>query len=328
MPDTTVAFSNRGGYWKTRYTFFSSCYAFVDRCLISFNKAFSNNPVWKHDENDSRTSFYGATGGSGISVTFNENPSQNKLYKAFSLESTNNVNGLTVFNVNNSSVLEQTKNIDAGVLTERGGIMYGHIGRETVALGANTNIVGKIQSVEITNLIAVPDAGFLQAVTAEYTLTFVDGGQNNLVYTQDFPSKLFMYYPEAVDSEGLATNYFYGYTLDPVGSTDLVSYNALGANMRPISMEGNVLTVQVNFASVDSYNAYAGDPGFPDAVVAVDDDGVAQSNFYLYSMSAESINGEDPKGQTADAVITLGSNPYELYALNVEYSPTDLDHSK
>ena len=330
MADNTIAFSHRGGYWKTRYTFFSSCYAFIDRCFISFAKSFTQNAVWKHDEdNVGRTSFYGTQGGSGIAVTFNENPSQNKLYKAFSLESTNNVSGVTIFDVNNSSVAEQTKRIEAGVLTERGGIMYGHIGRETVALGANTNIVGKIQSVEITDLVAPPDAGFLLAVTAEYTLTFVDGGQNNLMYTQDFPSKLFMYYPEALDlGLGWTTNYFYGYTLDPVDSTDLVSYNALGANMRPISMEGNVLTVQVNFASVDSYNAYAGNPGFPDAVVAVDDDGVAQSNFYLYSMSSESINGEDPKGQTADAVITLGSNPYELYALNVEYSPTDLDHSK
>ena len=85
MPDKTIAYSNRGGFWKTRYTFFSSCYAFVDRCLISFAKSFVSDAVWKHDENETRTSFYGGgAAGSGVSVTFNENPSQNKVYKAFS----------------------------------------------------------------------------------------------------------------------------------------------------------------------------------------------------------------------------------------------------
>ena len=54
----------------------------------------------------------------------------------------------------------------------------------------------------------------------------------------------------------------------------------------------------------------------------------SSGEFLLFSITPESINGESPKGQTADAVITLGSAPYELYALNVEYSPTALDHSK
>lgn len=40
------------------------------------------------------------------------------------------------------------------------------------------------------------------------------------------------------------------------------------------------------------------------------------------------INGEAPKGQIADCFVTLGSNDFEVYALNVEYSPTELDHSK
>ena len=328
MADKTVAFSNRGGFWKTRYTFFSSCYAYVDRCFVSFNKFFRNNAVWKHNEESvNRTSFYGDVGGSGIAVTFNENPSQNKLYRAFSLESTNNVSGVTLFDVNNSSTADQVKRVEAGSLQERGGIMYGHIGRETVALGANTNVVGRILSATITNFAPNPDAGFLQAVEVEYTLSFIDGGQNNMVYSTSFPSKLFMYYPEAL-SLGLTTNYFYGFTSEPVANADFDSYSALGGNLRPLSMDGNVLTLLVNFSSVEDYNLYTGNPGFPEELTAVDDDGNVQSTFYLYSMSAESVNGEDPKGQTADAVITLGSAPYELYALNVEYSPTDLDHSK
>ena len=332
MADKTIAISNRGGFWKTRYTFFSSCYSFVDRCLISFNKLFTTQPVWKHDDNQARTSFYGTQGGSGIAVTFNENPSQNKLYKAFSLEATNNVTGISVFRVNNSSVAEQTKNIQAGSIQERGGIMYGHIGRETIALGANTNVVGKILSAVITDLVAVPDPGFLQAITVEYTMSFIDGAQNNMVYSDDFPSKLFTYYVEALDQgAGLTTQYFAPWTTDPLPASAFESYAAMTGAMRPISMNGNVLTLQINFNGADAYNEYVnGGLGltFPEALVYTDEDGNLPYNFYLYSMSAESINGEDPKGQTADAIITLGSAPYELYALNVEYAPTDLDHSK
>ena len=324
MADKTIAYSNRGGFWKTRYSFFSSCYAFVDRCLISFNKAFSNNPVWKHDDNPQRTSFYGVTGGSGIAVTFNAAPSQNKLYKAFSLESTNNVSGLNTFLVNNSSVASQTKNIQSGLLQERGGIMYGHIGRETIALGANTNILGQITAANITNFVAAPSFGFTQAITVEYTIDFIDGSQNNLIYSDDFPSKLFMYWPEAQDSGVLTDNFFAGWTDTPVDGNGFSSYQNMPSGMVVESLTGNVLTLTLSFSTAEGYNQYIDSNNIGQGFVDV----VGEYNFILYSMSAESINGEDPKGQTVDAVITLGSDPYELYALNVEYSPTDLDHSK
>ena len=334
MADKTIAYSNRGGFWKTRYSFFSSCYAFVDRCLISFNKTFSTDPVWKHDDNPNRTSFYGSQGGSGIAVTFNTAPSQNKLYKAFSLESTNNISGINTFIVNNSSVASQTKNIQAGLLQERGGIMYGHIGRETIALGANTNIVGEILGVNIigegsSDVGVTPDDGFLFALEAQYTLNFIDGSQNNMVFGTDFPSKLFVYFPQALNlNPPLESNYLYYFhdNQSPqtyVSTASFASYNAMGGNLRPLDITGNVLSLKVNFLDEDSYLRYLDESdGFE---VSVGNDAF---NFVLYSMSAESVNGEDPKGQTADAVITLGSDPYELYALNVEYSPTDLDHSK
>ena len=253
-------------------------------------------------------------------MTFNTAPSQNKLYKAFSLESTNNISGVNTFIVNNSSVASQTKNIQAGLLQERGGIMYGHIGRETIALGANTNIVGQITAANITDFAAVPSAGFLQALTVEYTMDFIDGSQNNLIYSNDFPSKLFMYWPEAQDSGVLTDNFFAGWTDTPIDGNGLSSYENMPSGMVVESLTGNVLTLTLSFSTAEGYNQYIGDPGFVDVV--------GENNFILYSMSAESVNGEDPKGQTADAVITLGSDPYELYALNVEYSPTDLDHSK
>lgn len=312
MANKTIAYSNKGGFWKTRYTFFSSCYAFVDRCLISFNKSFTTittpiengetitlEPVWKHDENDARTSFYGTQGGSGIAVTFNTSPSQNKLYKAFSLESTNNITGLNTFSVNNSSVPTQVKTITAGALQERGGIMYGHIGRETVASGANVKLVGRI--------ISQSDDG------DSYVMQFAEGGKSNLSNNGTASTKFFIRnaFP------GAATEYF---TTDMTVSVGLpASYGAFSS----------ALTLALDDETNTTGNEIFLSGGLIDIPVDVDAEGnPTDGPFFLYSVSPEAINAEDPKGQTADAVILLGFDPYELYALNVEYSPTDLDHSK
>ena len=330
MADKTIAYSNSGGFWKTRYTFVSSCYAFVDRCLISFNKAFTSAPVWKHDDNNvARTRFYkGTPDGSGIAVTFNENPSQNKLYKAFSLESTNNVAGLNIFTVNNSNIA-QRKEIEVGVLEDRGGIMYGHIGRETVVSGANVKLVGRITGYSGEPSTFNSDGSFRM----NYTMQFAEGGKSNLskgAYIGDngvvqtegatVGSKFFIYNAAAGDGQA---QYFT--TLSTVGITLPTTYAAFPSDLTLFNLslgggntsENNIsLTVGLEPSENESY--------YQELVDGVYDTG----NLYLYSISPEAMNAEDPKGQTADAVILLGSEPYELYALNVEYSPTDLDHSK
>jgi hypothetical protein len=48
----------------------------------------------------------------------------------------------------------------------------------------------------------------------------------------------------------------------------------------------------------------------------------------LLEITPQEINGAPPRGQYAQADIALGSAPYELFSLNVNYEPTDLDHSK
>ena len=148
MAGKTLAYSNRGGFWKTRYSFMASCYAFIDRCLVSSPLSFVSGAIWKHDQNEERCTFYDATYTSGLSVTFNENPSVNKVYKAFSLESTNNVVGSNSFLVNNSSSPSQLKTGTAGPLQEKGGIMYGHIGQSETPNGTSINLVGRITRVD------------------------------------------------------------------------------------------------------------------------------------------------------------------------------------
>ena len=328
MPDKTIAYSNRGGFWKTRYTFFSSCYAFVDRCLISFAKSFVSDAVWKHDDNETRTSFYGGVpAGSGVSVTFNENPSQNKVYKAFSLESTNNVTGDSTFTVNNSSVPAQTKEVQAAPLVERGGIMYGHIGMETRSSGSNVRLVGRIVRVDNDTFSGVFQPTTID--TAVYQVEFAEGGKSNL------SKLLFTTLPDTVGSTkffiynnspaGNQAQYFTinsATAVDPSLDYDEFPSDLILSNNAETNTTEDSIFLNASFSEEQEYFTYL------EETATAGGDIYSSGEYLLFSITPESINGESPKGQTADAVINLGSAPYELYALNVEYSPTDLDHSK
>ena len=203
--------------------------------------------------------------------------------------------------------------------------MYGHIGRETVVSGANVKLVGRI-----TGYSGAPSAGTSEM---NYDIQFAEGGKSNLskgVYIGDngqvvqtegatVGSKFFIYNAAAGDGQA---QYFT--TLSTVGITLPTTYAAFPSDLTLFNLSlggGNTSENGISLAVdlTNTLNSYS-----QELVDGVYDTG----NLYLYSISPEAMNAEDPKGQTADAVILLGSEPYELYALNVEYSPTDLDHSK
>tara|TARA_R100000654_G_scaffold55425_5_gene81750 strand:+ start:592 stop:1551 length:960 start_codon:yes stop_codon:yes gene_type:complete len=289
--EKTVAWSHKGGYWKTRYSFASYCYAFIDRIFLSFNTFFTNAPVWRHDDDTvTRTSFYGNVGGSAISVTFNENVSSNKIYKALSLESTNNVNGITALTINNSTVADQTKNITATVLEEKGGIMYGGVGFDNRLTGANVKAVGSV-----SNMIGA--AG----ITTVF-IDFIDGG-NSYNLTVDSSTRYFFM---NVGEDGVST--FFATDL----ATPIAVPDEFNTTFTPFTLvtEGEAEAIGVNYMNLAGGVAVMPTTG----------------NTYLYSATPGETNGEGARGQTADAVITLGSNEYELFAVNLEYEETDYDH--
>lgn len=80
--------------------------------------------------------------------------------------------------------------------------------------------------------------------------------------------------------------------------------------------------VKLTAASSDQATAFKTALGAVQASVGVTE------KIFLYEMSLEDINGSPPRGQYAQLNVSLGSEPYELYALNLNYEPTDLDHTK
>ena len=146
MAQNTISFDNKKGYWKTRYSFIASCYSFLDKLFFSSPKtSVSGQVLWGHNAGVNNK-FYGQQKSSGLAVTFNDHVSNNKVFKTLSLEGTSNIEGLNTFKVNNSSDPTQLKTTHIGTLQERGGIMYGDIGKVSKITGSNIKTIGVLNS--------------------------------------------------------------------------------------------------------------------------------------------------------------------------------------
>ncbi len=283
----TIAFSNKGNYWTTRYSFVSSCIGWIkDHMVTSPTEAETKEVVWKHDgSSEDNNKFYGVFYNSVIAATFSQAASVNKQYKAFSIESANpaNLAGSNLFIPNKGSQNVVPKETTIGKLTERGGIIYGHIGQENRITMSNIEFVGVVEDKKTAGLaftaeeieeLGIPSSAvFLKLQAQEHT-------------AGSFQS------PKVTDNPAL-------FKEDPI-------LHGLGTFPPSIPMfyKGGILLPS---ASGGGVTLTLGSPVY---------------------LCYKEQNGEAPKGQVADVIVDFGREDFEVYALNVEYSPTNLDHSK
>ena len=270
----TIAFDNKKGVWKTRYSFFSSCIAWVKDLMVTAPMGTQENSLlWRHDGlTETNNSFYNVTTPSSIGVSFNDNPSANKQFKALSIESANpnNIMGLNTFMVNGESGT-------IGSIRQKGGILYGHIGTEDGYTVSNFEFIGVIRAI----YTSVED---LEAATE------VDMG--------DLSSANFIEF-DYVEMNALSSGAA-GITSNPQGVKD--------GTEAPLALGGGTIMYNGILLAGNVGDLSAGD-----------------SLFFAYPSNI--VNGESPKGQVADVTLTLGSDDFEVHAVNLEYSPTNLDHS-
>lgn len=285
MPNRTFAFSHRGGFWKTRYTFYSTAYATLNKIMLGFDTILDQALTWTHNTGGN-TAFYGdAAAGSGISVTFNDRPSSNKIYKSVSIEGTNNILGAGAMIVNNSTTNNQAKPSPLFAFDDKGGILYGKIQGLSQMSMSNIKPVG-----QIVNATDIGDNAL------RFEMNWFNGGQSNTSentgYVFSTNQTFFLADPNtqfAMD-EGNQSEDF-----------NELSFIRMGGNFLDINF-GN-LTANANiFNGIDTITT-------------------------IFSISSEDVNGDQLRGQIADAVFALGAADYELYALNLEYEATTYDHS-
>lgn len=332
MINSTIAFDNKKRVWKTRYSFLSNCFAYLDKMFFSSpkNNDSSVGAIWSHGPGaNTNNKFYGNQYHSSIGVTFNAHSStrlgqaspkvsSNKIYKSFSLEGTTNMSGANMFLVNNSSQPSQLQVTDIGELKEKGGILYGHIGQEKKVTGTNVKVLGEIISVESANTVSD---------------LLVDNNGDSFVYS-------------VADKELLAIEVnIVGGFLPTSSGTKL--FKSIGQLLYPCYLNESLEVENINFAvevPFESYMSFGdlwsdsarGITSYKNGYFLVEKDSNnplhktyedSSQTEYLYAISPSSENGASPKGQYADAVVNLGSSDFELFALNVEFETTDYSHS-
>lgn len=318
MSSATIAYSHSGGFWKTKYSYISSWFGRVGKIFYSSEASSSSKAAWKHNSDTvQRTRFYSTDTsvspvGSGISVSFNKNVSQNKIYKSLSVEGTSNISGVNSFVVNSDSSDKKSGSI--GRLTNKGGILYGHIGSSSTYVdGSNISFVGTISS-----------KAFREASLKDVYFYITSNGP-----LKTNTSSLYVIYDPGSGTWS---------SLDGTSFT-LTSVKKYGDHGTPVDefvhTNGEVdLSAETSFAS-SILNGYEVRMTLPDVTIA---SSVAQKITQLYGtgtdllqlfeITPQEINGAPPRGQYAQVNISLGYEPYELFALNLNYEPTDLDHSK
>lgn len=345
MINSTIAFDNKKHVWKTRYSFLSNCFAYLDKMFFSSpkNNDSTVETIWSHGPGaNTNNNFYGQPYQSSIGVTFNAHSSSgfgkaspkvssNKIYKSFSLEGTTNMTGANMFLVNNSSQPSQLQVTDIGELKEKGGILYGHIGQEKKVTGTNVKVLGRIESV-------------LEANDVDGLLVDNDGNSFTYDAATEAGSRLL----------AIKVNIVGGFLPTSAGTKLFKSINSI---LDPFYLNEDTPTSNTNFTTETPFESYIsfgdlwsvpdlGIPSYKNGYFLVvynsanplhhignlDTTSYALEGFitnpqYLYAISPSSENGASPKGQYADAVVNLGSDNFELFALNVEFETTDYSHS-
>lgn len=371
----TVAFDNKERFWKTRYSFISSCYGWLNKILTSFNKAEFVEPIDAaaphdiihiHDQTSIYNSFHGDESmSSAIQVSFNDNVSTNKIFKSMSMEGTQNISGqpgLFVTNSDNSP----DKNFSMGVVKDKGGILYFDIGQSQKNSSANVKCIGNITSI-------IPIAGGDERPFYEDVINESDSAQYIEVKVnafdlsassmaqgseEDYSGCLYFVKRITIDDAGVQgppeyvgdytgiEDGFAGITDARVAGSwgEISSYSTEidGIEYYPFDLQdptisipnyyngSKILKLRTPFLSGLDNNSivfvWAGDTTTVDEE-PVHNTTLGKSVYLLYQVSRNNVYGDDPRGQYCELAVALGSEKFELYALNLNYEPTNLDHS-
>ena len=110
--------------------------------------------------------------------------------------------------------------------------------------------------------------------------------------------------------------------MTPDGVQNLLAENNIDLLETPDN-EINIVPLANNSAYIVTYNP---EQTTEAQIVAIFN--AFSDSLYLIENSDVAINGDDPKGQYADMLISFGSEDFEVFALNAEYEAYDLDHRK
>jgi hypothetical protein len=358
----TVAFKTSANAWVSTYSFDTSCFAFVDNTMLSFNtEVVEDNPtVHRHDVAANKNSFYGVVNDSSFTVSVNDNPSKNKIYKAVSLEGANLRDATSSFVANLSPQFNQAREgqVFEGFV-EKGGIFYGGLTKSNLTDPTNNlKAVGQINRARLLTL-QVDDVDTINAGTFPFRGYTLDDYLDYLFFElSPYPhfkqldsassnQEISKYFIGVLENEGISIKpLLVDASLNDVGNIDgdiFFQEGSIDGRNTTFAEQPDTL---VNTSGVSRYNSTvvvrvkdsvlnSNASGLPDEAVN-NTSTVRAVNKYLnnggvlilFKITDDRIDGTDPRGQYGDLTITIPPVDFEIFAVNMDYEPTELDHSK
>ena len=310
----TISFGHKDKQWKSRYTFTPKMMVSTDKTLISQS---SDNKLHTHNDGAINT-FYGSQSPSGIGVAFNDNISANKIFKTVSVEGTESLEsaGHVFYPYRSTDASRYYKPDTLEPLKVKGGMLYGKVGRDRDLInGATMHYVGMIKRIQPLSTFKNMYPIEIDAIPPEYVGMLVDGKGSD-------------YVPEAGVRYGLFYNGLFYFGEGGTGSPSYTSFNDIETfddipNNIFIPQDLSLLVRSEPFKAPNQHVYAALAPtAYPDL------NGLAVDDVALFAFKDPSIHGGDLRGQRAEMFMSLGSEDFELYGINLNYEPVNADHTK
>mgnify|MGYP003110926603 CR=1 FL=1 len=313
----TLAFSHKGGFWKTRYSFTPTCYASVDNKFISTNgkhpdadEETDDVNFWMHESNMRHNNFYGKDFPSRVIVVANNTPSSVKLFKALSIESNSNEwTGMCSTNINPlGSPQNDLQMGDIKEFTTKEGTQYAELPRDLSNSDSNVDYCCRIDVIidDNTSFDANIPEGLVQPVSATFRANLlgsppavsVNGGEGVALF---FDGETFRYF----NMNGEVFTY--------------TTYNEAVSN--------NAVYVEF-YDGVDRDVVFTGRLSQPNFDANQLSEAVANIGTSVYVVSNPDVNGDPMRGHYIYLDLRNNSRySVETYAINVDFEPTKLDAS-
>jgi hypothetical protein len=335
----TYAFSTSGNFWKTRYSFEPDCYGASENYFVSFlpkalTGATGADLCWIHNTNQTRNSFYGDLYPSTISVVSNENPSAEKAYRALSIESNQNVFKAKVstnLDLPDSSVTKpQTAEVRSFDAREEA--LYAAIGPSKTNSKKNVKVIGSIAAL-------TPFSFGISSVGLSN-----DNGYTNIPTSS--PVRPFVIRINALDSNEVSLNN--AAVAFELGNSSTSNYGFYYFKYT------NGAWVQIPFNAEDCYEessfrvaSFRSNPGvalgtfltlmYPGSINPISQSTNPLTPFIsqagqrrIIAVYDPELDGDPIRGRYAriDIETQADGKPFELLAVNTEYSMSNLDASK
>ena len=317
----TIAYSDKYGFWTSRYSFVPTCYASVDNHFFSCKEG-ENSGVYKHDvEGEDYNTFYGETFPSDIVVVSNENPSTVKFFKSISLEANRSNFTAQVSTNEEYDGVEAQEGSFVG-FESREGFQYAEMPRSTKNSSSNVfPIVAPILGgTEVLTTQDIPSE--LLEVNGELVRGFPISAElsSNVPVSLNKDYRLYQ-----VSEDGLLENLAAGYVNDIYGDMPPEGVEAYAHALEVI--DGQLYFIIRFVAQTGAVNQSP----FLSSLGAFNqfdlENGIVSKQLVIVSPS--DIDGDQMRGPYAKIKLSIDGDdakkPFEFHAVNVDYEFSRLD---